>query len=155
MGQGDDLLGQLAPPDERYAIAAKELVKSGGKNRKRALMKAGFSASQATHDASRIINRPEFIDELIKLSNSLTDKEIGLLSKGSLIKLLGDKDLELRTRIQAIRIGAEIGGMVGATKELVMRHTIEVPPAAQEMIARRILEIQQAGAITVEATNAT
>jgi hypothetical protein len=33
--------------------------------------------------------------------------------------------------------------MVGATKELVMRHTIEVPPAAQEMIARRMLELQQ------------
>jgi hypothetical protein len=125
----------------------------GGKNRKRALLKAGFSESQASHDASEIINRQPFIDALVKLAGTMTNKEIGALSKGSLIELLGDKDLELRTRIQAVRIGLEVGGEVGATKELVMRHTIEVPPAAQEMIARRMLELQQASAITVEAVN--
>lgn len=149
MGQGDELLGQLAP-DKRYEVAAKELVKSGGKNKRKALLAAGFTESQANHDAARITNHPLFIEQLIKLSGTMTNKEIGSLSKGSLIELLGDKDLELRTRIQAVRIGLEVGGEVGATKELVMRHQIEVPPAAQEMIARRIMELTKTEAITVE-----
>lgn len=82
-------------------------------------------------------------DWLIQRGRRYNNSQIASMAKARLTdSLLGDQTDE-RTLIQMIRLGLELGSEVGAGKDLTIRHQhlIQVPPAAQEMIARRIMEL--------------
>ena len=88
------------------------------------------------------------IDWLIARGKKYNNKEIGHIAKGRLIGALENGRTDDRNLVQYVRIGLEVASEVGAGKDLTIRHQhmIEVPPAAQEMIARRIMELQQSSA---------
>jgi len=125
----------------RHDIVAAELVK--GSSRRMSVLKAGYSPKTARHAAKDIVESAGVRAALLRIAESLSNRDISQISKGKLVQILEDPEIEPRTIIQAIRMGLELGGEVGMNKELVMRHEIHVPPAAQEMIARRIMELQQ------------
>lgn len=127
--------------DPRHEIVAAELVK--GSTREAAVLKAGYSEKTARHAARKVVEGAGVRAALLRIAESLSNKDISQISKGKLVQILEDPEIEPRTIIQAIRMGLELGGEVGMNKELVMRHEIHVPPAAQEMIARRIMELQE------------
>jgi hypothetical protein len=126
---------------ERNKILAAELVK--GTNQTQACLKAGYPKSTAKHQSRKIINGKGVRAALIQIAESLSNHDIGQMSKGKLVQIIEDPEIEPRTIIQALRMGLELDGQVGPAKELIMRHEIHVPPAAQEMIARRIFELQK------------
>jgi len=126
--------------DPRHKIVADEIIKPGVSGYA-ALRKAGFAETTARHAAKSVINGKGVRAALIRIAESLSNKDIGQMSKGKLVQIIEDPEIEPRTIIQALRMGLELAGEVGPAKELVMRHEIHVPPAAQEMIARRIMEL--------------
>lgn len=85
------------------------------------------------------------LDWLIARGKKYNNKEIGHMAKGRLIGALENGKTDDRNLVQYVRMGLEVASEVGAGKDLTIRHQhmIEVPPAAQEMIARRIFELQQ------------
>lgn len=134
----------INPQDE---IIASELVE--GKTEIEACLAAGVGKSHARANAYKIAKRPGVRAALMRIADELTNKQIGAIGKGKLIQMLEDPKVEDRVIVQAIRLALEVGGDVGAAREVVMRHEIHVPPAAQEMIARRIMELQNQEAIDV------
>lgn len=105
--------------------------------------------------ARRYMRHSETLKRLIKEAKRVTDKQVGEMAKARLVRTLVDDAAEPRTMIQATRMGLEVGGSIGPARETSVKHTIEIPKAAQEMIARRIFELQKKSeAITVEAEDA-
>src|SRR5216683_4798707 len=135
-------LAQGLNVDPRHKIVAEELIKPGV-SQYAALKKAGYPETTARHMAKSVVNGKGVRAALLRIAESLSNRDISQISKGKLVEILEDPEIEPRTIIQAIRMGLELGGEVGMNKELVMRHEIHVPPAAQEMIARRIMELQE------------
>jgi hypothetical protein len=127
--------------DPRHEIVAAELVK--GTSQRQALLKAGYPDSTANHAAKGVCKGKGVRAALMRIAESLTNRDISQISKGRLVEILENPETEARIIISAVRMGLELGGEVGMNKELVMRHEIHVPPAAQEMIARRIMELQE------------
>src|SRR6266576_7134206 len=132
----------INPRDETIAS---ELV--DGKTEVDACIAAGYPKTKAQASAYKIAKRPGVRAALMRIADELTNKQIGAIGKGKLIQMLEDPNAEDRVIVQAIRMALEVGGDVGAAREVVMRHEIHVPPAAREMIARRIMELQQKEAI--------
>src|SRR5256885_2804119 len=83
---------------------------------------------------------------LIARGKQYNNKEIGYMAKARLVNAFENESTDPRTMVQYVRLGLEVASEVGAGKDLTIRHQhmIEVPPAAQEMIARRIMELQEA-----------
>ncbi len=129
----------IKPRDE---IIASQLVE--GKTQVEACIAAGIGKSHARANAYKIAKRRGVRAALMRIADELTSKQIGAMGKGKLVEVLEDPNVEDRTIVAAIRLALEVGGDVGAAREVVMRHEIHVPPAAQEMIARRIMELQEA-----------
>lgn len=156
MAELDDMLSQIKGGDDRYEIAARELVKSGGKNKKRALLKAGFTPSQASHGAREIMSRPAFLEKLKEVGGLYTNKDLGAIGRGKLLEILQNPELEYRTAIQASRMALEVGGEIGQNAIALHLHEAEqhLPPHIAQMLAQTIMDLKKQEAITVEATNA-
>ena len=78
---------------------------------------------------------------LIKQGKRVSDKDIGHMAKARLTSALIETD-DQRVMIQAVRLGLEVSGEVGAGREPTHNHLhVEVPPAAQEMIAKRVMQL--------------
>ena len=108
-----------------------------------AMRSAGYSEATANAAQKVVLRRKGVREALMRIAQSMSNRDISDMSKGKLIQILEDPEIEPRTVIQAIRMGLELGGEVGMNKELIMRHEIHVPAAAQEMIARMIIERQE------------
>jgi len=65
------------------------------------------------------------------------------MAKGRIVQILENPEIDPRT---AFRLSGWVWNWPGKSaqpRNWLMRHEIHVPPAAQEMIARRIMELQK------------
>src|SRR5205823_3126087 len=81
--------------DPRHEIVATELVK--GTTREAALLKAGYSETTARHAAKGVVEGTGVRAALIRIAESLSNKDLGQMAKGKLVQILEDPEIEPRT----------------------------------------------------------
>ncbi|PYT49508.1 MAG: hypothetical protein DMG44_10610 [Acidobacteria bacterium] len=110
-----------------------------------AMRAAGYSELMVKHHSAKVCGTKLVREALFELAGKYTNKEIGTLGKARLIEQLESGRVEPRLLPQLIRTAIEIGGDIGQNAIALHLHQAnpEIPPAAREMIAKRIVELQR------------
>jgi hypothetical protein len=106
-----------------------------------AVRNAGYSDNVADHCAARVVNSSRVREALAAIGATITPEHLGNLSKARLAEKLADPDISTRELGVYIHEGLTAGRVIGPAAEIHHRHTLEIPEAARELIAHRIVEI--------------
>jgi len=112
-----------------------------GKSAEAACIDAGYAPSTARARAWEIISSPEVRKFLNDYGASLTRSELSNMARARLAEALQDPDTPAKELVPAIRTALEHGGEIGANREIMHKHQIEISPAIQAILSKRIYEI--------------
>jgi len=115
-----------------------------GKSPVEACVDAGIKESTAKAHAWEIIKSPEVRRFLVEYGATITRSELSNLARARLAEALQDPNISGPELVPAIRTALEHGGEIGANREIMHKHQIELSPAIQALLSKRIYEIAQA-----------
>jgi len=137
-------MAEKLTPKQKAKIVAKSLAE--GKTQQEACLDAGYSLAVAKHKSGTVCKRKAVTKELLERYGKHSNKDVGILGIARLVEGVTDgyKRMEPRVRPQFIRMCLEVGGQIGQNALATnLRNDGNVPALAADMIARRIMEIQQ------------
>lgn len=139
------------PPKSKRSVAV-ALALLDGKSAVDACKEAGYSDTTAESQAYKIIQRADIRKFLVEYGANVTRGDLSSVGRARLMEVLMVPDASARDLVPAIRVALEQDGQLG--QQVQHKHTLEIPPAIQQMLAERMAAIQQAridNSITVEA----
>lgn len=113
-----------------------------GDNPSVACRKAGYPEAVVRCRAAKIARRPAVLQVLAELGAGLPVGSLGNAAKQRIKEKIEKPPKEAKTALAYFRTALEIDGMIGGPAELHL-HDHTISPAAAQMIAEKVLELQR------------
>lgn len=112
-----------------------------GKSPVEACVDAGYSKSTARSKAWDIVRQPEVRKLIVEFGATLSRTDLSNMARARLAEALLDTNTNAKDLVPAIRTALEHGGEIGANREIMHKHQVDLSPAVQALLAKRMVEI--------------